>query len=161
MEEISTNEFTERAEYLVKEWQNSKIRGFDLSVDTAFAAFHYIPYILATFYYSWMNYRVWSNHKAENEKKKINLWINESIDKILQLAPRDEIDDENCREDMKKLIMTITEEIDRKNLTLASEILSTKIFEILQKYYPAAENREKDLIRYISNAELERLINTP
>ena len=79
----------------------------------------------------------------------------------MQLAPRDEIDEENCREDMKKLIMTITEEIDRKNLTSASEILSTKIFEILLKYYPAAENRERDLIRYISNAELERLINTP
>ncbi|MDD5435733.1 MAG: hypothetical protein PH343_09925 [Nitrospira sp.] len=164
MEETNVDEFRKRAEDLVKEWRLSRTlsrtRGLDLGVDltTALAAFKYIPYILATIYYSWMDYKIWSEHKVEKDVKiNVNLWIDESIDRVLQLAPTENVDEENCRNDMIEVVKTLTEKVRLQDLTSASDILSNRIFKILQKYYPDAEIRERELVDYIVRAELTRL----
>ena len=160
MKDISDDEFRKRAKDLEREWHLAETRkleselGLEMDVDTALVAFKYIPYILATIYYSWMNYRTWSKHKAEKEWEMFNLWADKSIDRVLSLAPGDKIDKENCRNDIKDLIKVMKAEVNQKNPTSASEILSNEIFKILQKYCPNVETREKELVDYIVKAEL-------
>lgn len=164
MEDINADEFNKKAEDLIKEWHFSKtreldtdVRGLELSIDTALVSFKFIPYILATIYYSWMNYRVWSKHKMEKDREKLNLWTDTSIDRIFLLTPSHKIDKENCTKDIKEMMKTINEDIDLKNHTLASDILSDKFFKVLQKYYPEAGNKDRELVDYVIRAELKNL----
>ena len=59
MEEMSVDEFEKRAKDLIKKWQigrknelNLKIRRLDFDVETILVSLKFIPYILATIYYS-------------------------------------------------------------------------------------------------------------
>jgi hypothetical protein len=160
MEEVSVNEFTKRSEDLVRGWQLrkvSRVRGPASGVDLT-EVLKYVPYILSTIYYSWKIHRTWMEHRIEKDvKKKLNLWIDESIDRILYLVPKDKIDEDNCRNDMREIVETLTQEIGMKDLLSASDIISNKLFNILQKYYPVAQSVERELVDYITRTELLRL----
>lgn len=162
MEEISIYNERKRAEDLVRQWQLNRtkeldldVRGIEFSTETII---HYVPYILATIYYSWMNYRELSKYKTEKEWEKVNLWLDKSVDKVMQLAPGTNIDEENCKNDIIDVMNTMNEKISLKNPTFSSEVISDKMFGVLQKYYPDANTKEKDLIDYIVKAELTRLM---
>ena len=105
-----------------------------------------------------MNYRELSKYKTEKEWEKVNLWLDKSVDKVMQLAPGTNIDEENCKNDIIDVMNTMNEKISLKNPTFSSEVISDKMFGVLQKYYPDANTKEKDLIDYIVKAELKRLM---
>ncbi len=174
MEELNVNEIKKRADSLVKEWQTrligqtSKSRGLSLDViaSTAHTAFHYIPYILATIYYAWMiiNKRKTKKHEIKNDtrsekdiSKIVDIWIDESIDRILQLAPKGKIDENNFIKDANITVKELCDVLSKNDLVLVSGIISNKMFNVLKKYNPDIENTEKDLIDYIVEADLNRL----
>lgn len=159
MKEISVDEFNKKADDLIRKWQTGRKQELEPRklVETALVVSKYIPYILATTYYAWMNFKELSEYNEKKEQEKFNLLTNKSIERILSLAPSNKIDKEKCRDDMKELEIIMKEKVTLKDLNSASYILSDKIFTILQKYCPDAGSRERELVDYIVKAELANL----
>lgn len=184
MEEITVNEFNKKAEALITEWQSAEkvcpscghkypsiarfcaFCGASLGLDlvkvvdpsTILSAFHYIPYILATIHYALEVSKKYKIYKAEKDiKEKVNLWLDESIDRILQFALNDNVDEEGCKNNMREVLETFIKEGDTKNMISISDIISNKMYNVLKKYYPDAGSKGRELIDYIVRAELVRL----
>ena len=87
----------------------------------------------------------------------MNAWAEKLAERILSLVPSRKIDNENYINDIQDLTKIMKKEVNAKNPTSASDIISDKTFEILQKYCPEAESRDRELIDYIVRAELTRL----
>lgn len=152
------NVIKERAQELVLKWlsgRESKVRGYEgigltilaIACDT-----------LGIIYYSLAIREKRLKHNNERDIERIvNLWIDESIDKVLQLVPKSRINEENCKKEIREGIRELIESVGKKNMALKPDIFSNKLFNVLKKCYPEAGNRERELIKYIVRSERNKL----
>ncbi len=180
MVETNVNEFKKKAEedlskklqvlceeQTIKKEPTIRKRGGNIGdAPTVLTALYSVPYILATVYYGWMIKKQikaqW--HGAENDamqqedtEKKVNIWIDESIDRILNLVPINKTKEKDFIVDTKKMIKELSDTFGEKNLVSVSDVISNKMFNILEKYNSNAGSTERENVDYIVLKELQRL----
>ena len=108
MQELTREATTARVDELIRMWgARNKLatRGFGGEVIAALGpTAHYLPYLLATIFYSVGVYGKMAQSKAtkseEDVSKKVSLWVDECIDRLLQFAPATKVNAAKCRSDL-------------------------------------------------------------
>lgn len=164
VDEPTKESVSARASELLGEWR-ARQRGATRSASPTLLATldvmgHYLPYLLATIFYSIGVYsRVIHTKEAGDVSKKVHLWINESIDRVLQFAPRDRVDEEQCRADLTSVAEDLVRSLGEEGITATADVLSNKLFNILRRHDATVGERERGLVDYIARAELKRLLS--
>lgn len=164
VDELTKESVNARASELLQEW-SARQRGATRSASpTLFATLdvmgHYLPYLLATIFYSIGVYSKVSSPKETGDvSKRVHLWINESIDRVLQFAPRGRVDQEQCRAEFTSVAEDLVRALGEEGVTATADVLSNKLFNILRRYDATAGEKERGLVDYIARAELKRLLS--
>jgi len=152
-------DFRMRADELWAAWREKQVirtRGPVESVT------HYLPYLLATVYYSaGIIGEVTKELKLRKQKddlsRKKQLWIDEVIDRIMQFATLCDITQQGCRHDLTDMVEGLSNSLVDGELIANGDVVANKLFSVLQKHNPKVNETQRSLIDFIVRAELDRL----
>jgi hypothetical protein len=166
MQDLTREATTARVDELIRMWGSRRklgTRGFGSDLLAALGpTAHYLPYLLATIFYSVGVYGKVTQSKGqkseEDVSKKVGLWVDESIDRLLQFAPPSNVNAAKCRSDLTAVADELMRSLSKDEITKTAEVLSNKLFNILQQHDPTAGDKARSLVDYIVRAELRRLL---
>jgi len=158
VEHLQPADVRQRADELITGWRNRPIRTSGAALgEAALNVAHYVPYLLATIYYSTSVLREIKHTKEQRDLVRIQrLWIDEIIDRVMQFAPLCDVSEEGCRDDLTTVVSTLTYVLGNTMIQRA-DVVSNGLFSVLQKRNSKVGERERGLIHYIVRAELRRL----
>ena len=146
-----------RAEELVRSWLGTTDRN-DAGASLLSDVLHYLPYFLATIYYSTgLVGQVRAHRKTPARSGDSSELLQECVEQVLHLAPPNTIARAQCFEDVDALIVELLSTESDKELSAAADAMSARLFKSLRKHVSDASEREMNLISYIVDEELKRV----
>ena len=161
MREPDREEIEKRAHELLELWrrsQQSATRGGDAELAALVGSVsHYVPYVLATIFYSLGVFHKVSDLVQESDRSRnVAVWIDESIDRVLQFAPLGKVCKEDCRSDLRGVVEELPIALGNSQ-RVDADLVANRLFNALAKYEPGLGERERQLVEYLVRAELTRL----
>lgn len=161
---IPLPDYHSRAHLLIEDWlrgqveTNIRLRGGDV-LPIASAALNFVPYFLATIYYSAKVLGIASTVKKKRDRSaKLAIWLDESIEQILRFAPDPRIMHEECRRDLHQIAAELSQSLDEGHeLASMPELLANRFSDVLRRHNLRIGNRERELVDYIVVSEVTRL----